>query len=87
MNIFNKSIIPGLVCAWASLGLGANVLLADEQPPAGEQPAAPTAMTTPAMCAPLTANPNPMSFDAGFLGPVYVTGAVSGLGLWQNNNP
>ena len=49
MNIFNKSIIPGLVCAWASLGLGANVLLADEQPPAGEQPAAPTAMTTPAM--------------------------------------
>ena len=26
-----------------------------------------------------------MSVDAGFLGPVYVTGAVSGLGLWQNN--
>ena len=26
-----------------------------------------------------------MSFDAGPLGPVYVTGAVSGLGLWQNN--
>jgi hypothetical protein len=26
-----------------------------------------------------------MSMDAGFVGPVYVTGAVSGLGLWQNN--
>jgi hypothetical protein len=34
---------------------------------------------------PLAANPNPMSFDAGPLGPVYLTGAVSGLGLWQNN--
>ena len=53
--------------------------------PAVEQPTAPTAMTTPAMTGPLTANPNPTSVDAGFLGPVYVTGAVSGLGLWQNN--
>jgi hypothetical protein len=51
----------------------------------GEQPAVPTAMTTPAMTAPLVANPNPTSFDLGFLGPIYVTGAVSGLGLWQNN--
>jgi hypothetical protein len=49
------------------------------------QPAAPTAMTTPAMNGPLVANPNPISFDAGPLGPVYMTGAVSGLGLWQNN--
>ena len=86
MNFFRKSIILGVVCAWASLGLGATVALADEQPaPAAEQPAAPTAMTTPAMSAPLVANPNPMNFDVGFLGPVYVTGAVSGLGLWQNN--
>jgi len=46
---------------------------------------APTAMTTPAMSGPLVANPNPMSIEAGFLGPTYVTGAVSGLGLWQNN--
>jgi hypothetical protein len=91
MNIFKKSIIPGVVCAWALLSLGAAGVLADEKPgeePAekpAEQPAAPTAMTTPGMSAPLTANPNPMSMDAGFLGPVYVTGAVSGLGLWQNN--
>jgi hypothetical protein len=57
-----------------------------EQPAAaGDQPAAPTAMTTPTMVGPLAANPNPMSFDAGPLGPVYVTGVVSALGLWQNN--
>src|SRR4051794_3281689 len=53
--------------------------------PAVEQPTAPTAMTTPAMTGPLMANPNPTSVDAGFLGSVYVTGAVSGLKLWQNN--
>jgi hypothetical protein len=59
---------------------------AGEQPAAAaEQPAAPTAMTTPAMAGPLAANPNPFSFDAGPLGPVYVTGVVSGLAAWQNN--
>ena len=31
------------------------------------------------------ARSNPTSFDLGPLGPVYVTGAVTGLGLWQNN--
>jgi len=86
MNIFKKSIIPGVVCAWASLGLDANLVLADEQPaPAPEQPAAPTAMTTPALTGPLVANPNPASFDLGFLGPVYYNGFISGLGMWQNN--
>jgi putative OmpL-like beta-barrel porin-2 len=87
MNRLKKSIITG-AAAWAGLILGAAVASAEEQPaPAGEQaaPTAPTAMTTPAMSAPLVANPNPMSFDAGPVGPVYVTGAVSGLGLWQNN--
>lgn len=54
-------------------------------PPSGEQPAAPTAMTTPSMTGPLAANPNPINFDAGPLGPIYVTGVVTGLGLWQNN--
>jgi hypothetical protein len=66
----------GSLPAWAQGG---------NDQPAGEQPAVPTAMTTPAMTGPLAANPNPMSFGAGPLGPVYVTGAVSGLGLWQNN--
>jgi Putative beta-barrel porin-2, OmpL-like. bbp2 len=89
MNKLKKSIITGAAAAWVLLGYGAGVTRADDQPaPPGEQPAAPagpTAMTTPGMSAPLVANPNPFSFDAGPLGPVYVTGAVSGLGMWQNN--
>ena len=88
MNIFKKSIIPGVVCAWALLSLGAAGVLADEKPgeePAekpAEQPAAPTAMTTPGMSAPLTANPNPMSMDAGFpdRSMSRVRSAVSGCG-------
>jgi len=89
MNTLKKSIITG-AGAWALLALGITAAPAQqsgEQPAEkpGEEQAAPTAMTTPGMSAPLTANPNPMNMDAGFLGPVYVTGAVSGLGLWQNN--
>ena len=39
----------------------------------------------PAMSGPLSANPNPMSFDAGPLGKIFVTGAVTGLWFWQDN--
>ncbi|HEY2445469.1 MAG TPA: outer membrane beta-barrel protein [Rhizomicrobium sp.] len=48
--------------------------------------AAAAALTTPSMSGPLSADPNPMSFDAGPLGKIYVTGAVSGLGFWQDNH-
>jgi hypothetical protein len=93
VNKLKKSIITGAAAALVLLGHGATGALADDQPaapgeqppPPAEQPAAPTAMTTPSMSGPLAANPNPFSFDAGSLGTVYVTGAVSGLGLWQNN--
>jgi hypothetical protein len=92
MKNTNKNILANVAFAWAMLGIGsANAdeavpaPSAGEQPPAAEQPAAPTAMTTPAMTGPLAANPNPMSFDLGPLGPVYLTGAITGLGLWQNN--
>src|SRR3984893_9797158 len=70
-------LIGGIGSAWAEENAG--------QPVAGEKPAAPTAMTVPPMTGPMVANPNPMSFDAGPLGPVYLTGVVSGLALWQNN--
>ena len=40
---------------------------------------------TPGMTGPLKANANPTSFDAGPVGNVYVTGAISGLGLWQDS--
>jgi hypothetical protein len=56
-----------------------------EEPVAGEKPEAPTALTSPPLTGPLVGNPNPISFDAGPLGPVYLTSVVTGLGLWQNN--
>jgi len=69
--------------------LPARAQAANDQPPgqpsSGEQPSVPTALTTPPLTGPLVANPNPISFDAGPLGPVYLSGVVSGLGLWQNN--
>jgi hypothetical protein len=91
-----KSIILGIAVVWASLGLGATVPLADEQPPAGEQPAAPggeqppsavpSAVSMLGMAAgSLTTNPSPISLDLGPLGTTYFTGAVSGLGLWESN--
>lgn len=45
----------------------------------------PVTLPLPAMVGPLTANPHPTTFDAGDLGKVYVTGAVTGLGMWQNH--
>src|SRR5215469_15463605 len=95
MKTLKNTLVCRVAASLALLGLGAVVALAEEQAappgdqtaPAGEQPTsvAPTAMTTPALTGPLVANPNPISFDLGPLGPVYYTGVVSGLGLWQNN--
>jgi len=42
-------------------------------------------LPVPGMTGPLTANGSPTSFQAGPLGTVYVTGAVSGIGLWQDS--
>src|SRR5438552_1143211 len=53
-------------------------------PPPAEAPA-PTAMTAPTLAGPLVANPNPMKFDVGPLGTVYLTGVVSGLGMFQSS--
>ena len=68
-------LLGGIGSAWAEENT--------EQPPAEEKPAAPTAMTTPALTGPLVANPNPMNFDLGPLGPVYLTGVVTPLVLWK----
>ncbi|HZB92554.1 MAG TPA: outer membrane beta-barrel protein [Stellaceae bacterium] len=56
-------------------------------PAAPAAPAAPTsnAMSNPALTGPIAANPNPLKFDGGPLGPVYVTGVLSGLGMAQTN--
>lgn len=37
------------------------------------------------MSGPLSANPNPTKLDAGPLGTIYATGAVTGYGQWQDN--
>jgi hypothetical protein len=83
----HEKMALGAAIAFVLLSVGEPPARAEngDNQPAGDQPAAPTAMTTPAMNGPLVANPKPLSFDAGPLGPVYLTGAVSGLGLWQNN--
>jgi hypothetical protein len=95
MKNIKKRIISGAAVACALLGVGATSAWAQstEQPPAGEQPAGeqpasavPPPAVMPAMAAgPLSANPNSINFDAGPLGPMYLTGVVSALGLWQNN--
>jgi hypothetical protein len=43
------------------------------------------ALSTPGMSASLAADPNPISFDAGPLGKIYVGGVVSGFVSWQDN--
>lgn len=47
-------------------------------------PAAPPSLLPP-LAGPLSANPKPMSFDVGPLGPIYVTGVATYLGQYQNN--
>jgi hypothetical protein len=88
MKKIKKTTVATSAFAWALLGAGlgsAWAQTAPEQPAGGEQPTTPTALTTPSLTGPLVGNPNPISFDAGPLGPVYLTGVATGLGLWQNN--
>ena len=90
-----RMVMLATSAAWV---LTAGVAFADDQAAALESPStasatpaaapaapAPSPMSTPAMNPPLSANPNPTSFDAGPLGKIYVTGALSGLALTQNN--
>jgi len=44
------------------------------------------ALSTPLLSGPLVSNPDPMSFDAGPAGKIYVTGIVNGLALYQTNH-
>ncbi len=53
---------------------------------AGATAAYADALPTPSMAGPLAANASPMKFDAGPLGDIYVTGAISGLALYQSNH-
>lgn len=42
-------------------------------------------LSSPSFSGPLQPNPNPVAFDAGPFGKVYVTGQLSGLGMLQNH--
>jgi hypothetical protein len=53
---------------------------------AGAPSAYADALSTPSLSGPLVANPNPMNFDAGPLGSIYVTGQVSGLFQYESNH-
>ena len=57
------------------------LVLAEDAAPAA--PAAPALMQ--GMNFPLSNNPNPLSVDAGPIGKVYVSGALSGLAFTQNH--
>jgi hypothetical protein len=48
-------------------------------------PAGPTPLSTPAMSSTLAANANPIGADVGFLGKIWFSGQLTGLGTWQNN--
>ena len=48
-------------------------------------PASADPLTIPAMSGPIAANPNPLSVDAGPAGKIYITGALTGMALWQDH--
>jgi hypothetical protein len=72
------------VIAMASLPARAEDQAASGAPAAAAAPTS-TAMASPAMTGPLVANPSPWNVPLGPLGPVYVTGAISGLAFGQSN--
>jgi len=51
--------------------------------PEAAPPASPVSL--PSMSGTLAGNTKPLKIDAGPLGGLYVTGALTGIGLWQNN--
>ena len=48
-------------------------------------PSCADALSTPSLSGPLTANPNPISFDAGPLGNIYIGGIASGFGAFTGD--
>ena len=73
-----KSLISTAVLAAL---VAPTLVFAEDAAPAA--PAAPALMQ--GMNFPLSNNPNPLSIDAGPIGKVYVSGALSGLAFTQNH--
>jgi hypothetical protein len=90
MKNIKNSIISGTALACGLLSVGSNPAWADQQTPAGEQPAeqpaAPTSpLIAPSITGPLAIQLPPTKFEMGPLGDVYLNGIGSGLFQWQNN--
>jgi hypothetical protein len=68
----------------------ASPALADEAQPADQQGAqaapAPAPTLGPSITGPLHYNSDPLHVDGGPLGPIYVSGVISGIGLAQDNH-
>jgi len=65
----------------------ASPALADDAQPSEPAPApASTPSLVPSVTGPLHANPNPLHVDGGPLGPVYVSGVISAVGLVQDHS-
>jgi Putative beta-barrel porin-2, OmpL-like. bbp2 len=91
----SSALRVGAACLAAAAGyIAAPAVSWAQQAPASAAPApapaaaapASNAMTTPAMAGPLVANPAPMHLNiTPFFGPMYVTGAASGLGMYETD--
>ena len=74
--------------AWATPAL-AQEATPQPQAPASTAPAAPTPSPPslgPSVTGPLHLSSNPLHFDGGPFGPIYVSGVIGGLGLTQDNH-
>ncbi|MGD0192257.1 MAG: outer membrane beta-barrel protein [Rhizomicrobium sp.] len=67
---------------WMCIGLGLSATAATMS---GLSEAFADTLPTPALVGPLTANPDPLSFDGGLLGKIYAGAVLSGFGFWQSN--
>lgn len=76
--------VLGVGAAWAGDSSGVDRVKRDVSSELAEAP--PPSSLFPEMGPTLRTNPNPENFDLGpWIGKVYVTGVLSGLGFWQSN--
>ncbi len=75
------------VLAGAATLFGTTAAIAQEAPAAPAAAAAPAPpVLAPAFAGPLAQNPNPLNFDLGDFGKIYVSGVVSGIGSTQSHH-
>jgi Putative beta-barrel porin-2, OmpL-like. bbp2 len=84
----NATKLACLTSAAALAFAAAGAARADDTPaPAAAAPAGPTALSSPTMSASLSAPSDPLNFDAGPLGKLYVSGQVTVFGASQTAAP